>query len=273
MSADTSAPAFASLLAFIESDLGFATSSYNDAYLGRRISARMRRTDCDEFGAYRDRLVADPAERAELLSTLSVNVTSFFRNPAVWDVVREVLAKLSAARGVDRVRAWSAASSDGREAYSLAMLALDDPRVDERRVEIVGSDIKPAILEAARAGEYLASETNDVASQLEPIGDYSPYVDVRDDRFVVAPHVRSMVSFREHDLIRDDPFGTFDLVLCRNMFIYIDSAYKDPILEGIVRSLAPDGFFVVGMTESLPPAYRDTFEPLDRRLRVYHRTG
>ena len=270
MSSDAD-PGFSELLGFIESDLGFATSSYNDAYLGRRISARMRRTRSEDYDEYRDLLGTDPAERAELLATLSVNVTSFFRNPEVWETVREVLADLSQSKGA--VRVWSAACSDGREAYSLAMLALDDPRVDARRVEIVGSDIKPAILEAARAGEYLASETNDLAAQLEPIGDHSPYVTREDDRYVVAPHVRRMVSFREHDLIRDEPFGTFDLVLCRNMFIYIDPAYKEPIVEGIVRSLAPDAYFVVGMTESLPLSFRDRFDPVDRRLRVYRRTG
>jgi chemotaxis protein methyltransferase CheR len=115
--------AFDELLAFVESSLSFATSSYNRSYLDRRISARMRRRDVEEYGVYQKLLRADGEEREALLNALSVNVTSFFRNPEVWEGLREIIAELNEGR---RTRIWSAACSDGREAYSAAMLALDD---------------------------------------------------------------------------------------------------------------------------------------------------
>ncbi|MFB6131734.1 MAG: CheR family methyltransferase, partial [Salinigranum sp.] len=156
-------PDFERLLAYIERSLGFATSSYNDAYLDRRISSRIRRTGAGGYDAYRRLLSGDDAEQAALMDALSVNVTSFFRNPDVWEVLREVLADLSDG---SRTRVWSAACSDGREAYSLAMLALDDPRVDADALEVTATDIKPSIVADAREGVYRASETNDLDTQL-----------------------------------------------------------------------------------------------------------
>ncbi|MFB6131735.1 MAG: CheR family methyltransferase, partial [Salinigranum sp.] len=81
--------------------------------------------------------------------------------------------------------------------------------------------------------------------------------------------VRDLVSFRVHDLIREDPPGTFDLVLCRNLFIYIESAAKEAVFETLRSALRPDGYLTIGMTETVPPGMRSRFEPVEKRLRVY----
>ena len=259
---------FDGLLDYIESELGFATSMYNDAYLDRRITARMRRSDTDGYGRYRRLLAADDGEREALLDTLSVNVTSFFRNPPVWEALRPVLRDITADGDAG---VWSAASSDGREAYSLAMLARDDPGVDADRLSILGTDIKPGILRAARAGRYEASETNDVAEQLRPIGDYDAYVERDGDAFRVRDRVREMVSFRRHDLITDDPPGAFDLVVCRNLFIYIDADAKRTMFETLGSALTADGYLTIGMTETVPPSCRSQFDAVEKRLRIYRK--
>lgn len=258
---------FADLLSYIERSLGFATSHYNDSYLDRRISARMRRSKTEGYDAYCDLLASDEGERTALLDALSVNVTSFFRNPEVWVELREVLAELSGANR--RVDVWSAACSDGREAYSLAMLAHDDDRIDERSVRITGTDIKPSILESARRGRYRASETNDLDEQLEPIGDYAAYVDRHEDCYTVDPSLRRMVTFERRDLIRDDPPDTFDLVLCRNLFIYIDSTAKRAVFDTLGSALTEGGYLTIGMTETVPGDCRDWFDPVEKRLRIY----
>jgi chemotaxis protein methyltransferase CheR len=81
-----------------------------------------------------------------------------------------------------------------------------------------------------------------------------------------------MVEFRRHDLIEEDPPGTFDLVLCRNLFIYIDSASKDAVFRTIGSALDPGGYLTIGMTETVPPSCRSWFEPVRKRLRIYRRT-
>ena len=262
---------FERLLEYVESELGFATSYYDDSYLDRRVSSRMRRTDTEAYDEYHDLLRTDESEQAALLDAFSVNVTSFFRNPEVWEEVRSVLRTLSAER--DRVRLWSAACSDGREPYSLSMLALDDPEVDDERVEIIATDIDREILAAARQGVYRNTRTTDIGEQLASLDEYERYVERDDDQFAVTDSVKDLVSFERHDLINGDPKSDFDLVVCRNLFIYIDAEHKLPILETVSKSLSERGYLVIGKTETLPEKLKPAFEPTARRLRVYRKTG
>ncbi|AQL43086.1 chemotaxis protein CheR [Halorientalis sp. IM1011] len=261
--------AFDDLLGYIQRDVGFETGFYNDAYLDRRITARMRRTGADSYEEYQRQLIDDGGEQAQLLDSLSINVTGFFRNPEAWSGIRDVLRRLTDERRT--VRAWSAPCADGREPYSLAMLALDDPEIDERRLSVLGTDISDDSLNVAREGVYETSQTTDIGDELAPLADSTGYVEQDGDRFQVKDRVKDLVEFENHDLIRGDPKHDFDLVLCRNLLIYIDSEYKVPIFETIEGSLRGDGFLVIGMTETLPYECRDTFEPFDKRNRIYRK--
>jgi len=259
--------AFARLTAFIETELSFATSHYNDSYLQRRFSSRMRRTGSDGYEEYLDRLRSDPDERQALLDALSINVTGFFRNPDVWEGIRGLLRQVSDRKR--QIHAWSAACADGREPYSLAMLAHDDPRIDEEKLRVLATDINESALETARDGVYESSRTVDVGEQLEFLSAYHRYVDQDGDRFRVRDPVRRHVTFERHDLINDEPKSGYDLVLCRNLFIYIDNEYKEPILRTVARSLRSDGYLVIGKAETIPPMLKSEFEILDGRLRIY----
>ncbi len=260
--------AFRSILSYVESDLGFATSHYNDSYLDRRISSRIRRTDSDSYEAYDELIRTDSDEQEALLDSLSINVTGFFRNPDVWGGIRSVLATLSERN--DSVHVWSAACADGRESYSLSMLAHADPQIDESSLYVLGTDISENALETARNGVYEQSRTTDIHEQLSFLDDYEDYVDCRDDgTFHVGSEVREGVSFERHDLINDEPKSGFDLVICRNLFIYIDPAYKAPMLETIGHSLQPDGFLVIGKAETIPPQLKSAYSIHDGRLRIY----
>ena len=261
--------AFHDLLGYIERELDFESGFYNDAYLDRRINARMRRTGHDEYRAYQRHLEGNPEEQDALLDSLSINVTGFFRNPEAWESLREVLVDLTEGHG--RVRVWSAPCADGREPYSVAMLALDDDDIDARRVEVLGTDINADILAAAREGRYETTKTTDIAEELEPLGSPDPYVDRQGDAFTVRDRVREMVSFERHDLIRGEDNREFDLVLCRNFLIYIDADYKVPVFETITGSLVDRGYLMIGMTETLPSEFRDTYDPVAKKHRIYRR--
>jgi chemotaxis protein methyltransferase CheR len=265
-----SAHAFDRLLDYVSDELAFETDFYNDAYLDRRITARMRRTDADSYEEYRRELQASDAEQKALLESLSINVTGFFRNPDAWDEIRSVCRTLSERPG--RIRIWSTPCADGREPYSIAMLVQDDPEIDARNVSILGSDISDAALDAAREGRYKTSQTTDIAGELEPLENADQYVEQDGDEFRVRTEVRDMVDFERHDLIRGDAKSGFDLVLCRNLLIYIDTTYKVPIFETISDSLRENGYLVIGMTETVAHECRDRFEPVDKRHRIYQRT-
>ena len=263
--------ALADILTFVEDELSFATSHYNDSYLDRRVSSRMRRTQCDTYEGYFETLRTDPDEQEALLEALSINVTGFFRNPDVWSGIRAILRRLS--NGTDPVRVWSAACADGREAYSLSMLAHDDPKIDDSLVSILGTDISNPALETARKGVYEESRTVDLDDQLTFLDDYHRYVDVDDRTFRINDEVKRNVRFRRHDLINDDPKSGFDLVVCRNLFIYIDNAYKESMLETIAHSLRSDGYLVIGKAETIPPTLKSAFTVCEARLRIYQRDG
>ena len=259
---------FQDLLSYVERETEFATSYYDDAYLDRRISARMRRCDADSYAEYLDVLGEDDGERAELLDTLSVNVTEFFRDRKVWSGLEDVLTDHADGSGVS---VWSAACADGREPYSLAMLALD-AGLAPWQVDILATDIDRDALARARAGRYRSTRTADIRDQLDFLDEPMEYVE-RDGEhgFVVADHVRDLVTFERHDLITDDPKSGFDLVCCRNVCIYIDKQYKRPILDTVSASLRPDGHLVLGQTETLPSGVKERFEAADTRIRIYRR--
>jgi len=260
---------FQRLLSFIEDEMDFESGFYNDAYLDRRITARMRRTETDSYREYKSLLKREDDERGELLDSLSINVTGFFRNPGAWEALRPVLRDLTAERR--RVRLWSAPCADGREPYSAAMLALDDPEIDASRVEVTGTDINADTLRDARAATYETSQTTDIAEELAPLSDYEPYVEVEGNTFTVRDNVTDMVTFEQHDLIRGKAKRDFDLVFCRNLLIYIDTEYKVPIFNTIRNSLREGGYLMIGMTETLPTECRDAFDPVDKQHRLYKR--
>jgi len=260
---------FLELTEYVEEEMSFATSHYNDSYLQRRLSSRMRRTGTENYAEYLTKLRAEEAEQEELLDALSINVTGFFRNPDVWDGVRDVFRDLSAEN--ERVHVWSAACADGREPYSLAMLARDDPKIDAEGVRIVATDINESALETARRGVYESSRTVDVGEQLDYLSNYHQYVEASGDRFAIRDDVKELVSFERHDLINDGSKSGFDLVLCRNLFIYIDNEYKRPILQTVAGSLTNRGHLVIGKAETIPPQLKSAFEVVDGRMRIYRR--
>jgi chemotaxis protein methyltransferase CheR len=258
---------FDRLLAHLESDLGFESSHYNDAYLKRRIAARMRRVDTDEYETYTDILHTDPEEREALLDSLSINVTGFFRNPEVWEELRTVLRNVSNSSSSTRV--WSAPCADGREPYSLAMLALDDPKIASENFEVLATDISEPALEVARAGVYSASRTRDIEGELSLLSEYEPYLTRDGEEFMVRDRVKDHVRFERHDLLRDGSKSGIDLALCRNLLIYIDTAHKAAVVDTVLDSLVLEGYLTIGKTETVPRECANRLSAVDNRLRIY----
>ncbi|CAI49176.1 protein-glutamate O-methyltransferase CheR [Natronomonas pharaonis DSM 2160] len=262
---------FEAVVRYVADNMAFEPDSYNESYLDRRISARMRRTDCDDYEGYLDILADSEDEQEALLDALSINVTSFFRNPPVWERLRDVLAMLTEEHRT--VNCWSAPCADGREPYSIAMLARDDPNIRERAVEITATDIDAEALAEAREGVYESTRTTDIGSQLEPLSDPEAHVEITDDgtSFAVKDDVKRMVTFEKHDLISGRPKSGHDLVLCRNLLIYIDKSYKEPIFETLTDALREGGFLTIGKSETLPRSFRDAYDPYDRGKHIYRR--
>lgn len=188
---------------------------------------------------------------ADAVEAMTTNETLFFRDRHPFDALRDhVLPELIVERAPKAaLRIWCAACSTGQEPYSLAMMLRESfPELAKWRVEILATDIAPAILERAREGTYSSFEVQ----RGLPVQLLVKCFDQQGDRWQLKPELRRMVNFQSFNLL-DDPtrLGTFDIVLCRNVLIYFDQPTKSAVLERIANRLAPSGALLLGAAESI----------------------
>jgi len=265
---DLSGADFQSLIDYIESDIGFPTSHYNTDYLNRRIRSRMRRSGTETIAEYRQELENCPQEQSELLDSFSINVTEFFRNPPVWDNLQSVLKALHDSKD-GQINIWSAACADGREPYSIALIALVDDEIDASRINILATDINETALEIADRATYEKTQTENIPLQLEYLDGLSQYITENEGVFLLKPPVRDLVTFEKHDLIHGEEKSGFDMVLCRNLLIYIDNTYEPILIESIQNALSTGGFLIIGKSETIPPRLLSGFHSVNNRQRIY----
>lgn len=241
------------LLSYVKSDLGL--SAYKDSYLLRRLRARMIRNGIDSEKEYLNVLKKDKKELKALKDSLSINVTSFFRNPEVWDRLKDIL------NDKQKIKVWSAACADGREPYSLAIIS-DQVGTD---MKIIATDINKDALQKAREGVF-----SDIDEELYYLKDGHNYFNISDGKYIVKPFLQKKVKFTNHDIINSPPPASdFDLVLCRNFLIYIEPENKYIVSEHLMESMKKGSLLVLGKTETLP--IEKNFESVDRVNKIFRR--
>lgn len=214
----------------------------------------------------------NPKLAKDVIEAMTINETYFFRDKAPFDQFRNVmLPKLIATRQNEkRIRIWSAAASTGQEAYSLAMI-IDEcaAKIPGWKIEIVGTDLSDGVLDKARKGIYSQFEvqrglpTPMLLRHFNQIG----------DAWQISEQMRSKVTFRQLNLLQDfSSLGRFDVIYCRNVLIYFDAPRKTDILTRMSRQLAPDGFLLLGASESLIGLKTDLVALPDNRA-LYTRAG
>jgi chemotaxis protein methyltransferase CheR len=193
------------------------------------------------------------SDRGELqrsvVEAMMINETSFFRDAPTFELLRtELLPNLIARRKDERrLRFWSAASSSGQEAYSLAMLIRENfPEPSEWKIEIVGSDISHEMVERSRAGRYQRIEVN----RGLPARLLIKYLTRRGDEWKFKPEIREMCQFQQRNLLSVPTAGwRFDCIFLRNVMIYFPEERRREVLMNVHRSLRPDGALILGLSE------------------------
>lgn len=189
------------------------------------------------------------SDRRAIVEALTTNETSWFRDATVFESFRkELLPRLMAGRGIHQpLRIWSAASSTGQEAYSLAMILTEELGVG-RRFEIIGTDIARTVLERARAGRYSQMEVN----RGLPARYMVQYFQRVGTGWQISPDLQRVVQFRELNLATSFPPGLpmFDVVFLRNVLIYFDTATKKDILRRVRQVMTPGGWLILGTAET-----------------------
>jgi chemotaxis protein methyltransferase CheR len=208
----------------------------------RRIRTHADRRGVASLAEYL-RLLGESAEELDsFLDRVTINVSQLWRNPRQWTVLeRDVLPEL-AAKG--RIRAWSAGSSYGAEAYTVASICR--LAIPTTKVEIKGTDIDRRMVARAREGVFTADDARDAPPEL-----LNRFFDrTEDGRWAAKPEIKRLVSFEAGDLLKVDPLpGSFDLVLCRNTVIYFQEEVRDALHARLACSLRPGGYLIVGATE------------------------
>ena len=260
------------LFATLHEATGVNFAQYKLNTIMRRLGRRMVVNQVTELAAYAAIVRDSAGERDALFRDLLIGVTDFFRDPDVWQSVREhvVLPLVEETRPGGSIRCWVAGCSTGEEAYSLAMSfqeALDAAGRADLDVKIFATDVDPGAIETAARGCYPESSVLDI-----PPDRLSRFFVHCGEIFEVAQSLRRMILFAQHNLTRDPPFTKLDLVTCRNVLIYFQPGLQDKVLAGFHFGLRPGAALWLGSSESLG-LVAPSFRTVDQRARIFRSVG
>ncbi|MDJ0388606.1 CheR family methyltransferase [Roseomonas sp. E05] len=265
------AESFASIAALVKARSGIVLTPDKEYMLDTRLAPILKQEGIASLDALALRL---RDSRSEVLAravteALTTNESSFFRDGKPFDHLRRLLPKLMAMRPPGhRLRIWSAASSTGQEAYSVAMILTD---LGIRQAEIVGTDLSREVVARAREGLFTQFEVQ----RGLPVQYLVKHFRQESGKWRIVPELRSMVRFEERNLLDEHrSLGRFDVIFCRNVLIYFDPPTKGKVLNALAAQLAPDGVLylggaetVLGLTERLiaVPGERGVYAPAVQR--------
>jgi chemotaxis protein methyltransferase CheR len=221
---------------------GLDLTQYKRAQMERRVRTYVdRKGHAADLGDFVHVLRGDKTELDAFLDRVTINVSELWRHPDQWVVLAKHVLPELAAEG--RVRAWSAGSSYGAEAFTLAAVCRD--AIPDGRVAITGTDIDRRMIERARTGAFSAADARGV-----PAAQLRRHFTPEGDGWIAGPELRAMVRFETGDLLRlNKPAGSYDLIMCRNTAIYFTEDIRDQLHQRLAESLRPGGVLLVGATE------------------------
>jgi len=260
------------IIAQLLADTGHDFSLYKRGTIQRRVERRMALGGgSTTMSAYLEGLRNDRVEGGLLADDLLINVTSFFRDPKVFDYLQATaLPELIAAHeGAQNLRVWCAGCSSGEETYSLAMLLSEAVAKSGRNlgVQVFASDVDADAVAQARAGHYPASIASDV-SQARLDAHFSH----DEDGYRVSGALRAMVVFSVQDILRDPPFSRLDMISCRNVLIYLGPEAQTKALSLFGFALRPGGLLLLGSAETTG-ASEGRFALVEKAARLYRQVG
>lgn len=242
-------------------------SLYRPNTIRRRMARRMGLAKTKGLEQYLRFLREHPGEVEALYQDLLINVTSFFRNPSVFETLKKrVFPRLlkSNTQG-DTLRIWVAGCSTGQEPYSIAIAYAEFAERHSASVgiQIFATDVNGSVLDVARTGRYTRLQLAGVsAARLQK------FFVKEADGYRVAKPIRDMVIFAQQNVLIDPPFTRVDLISCRNMLIYFEPALQQKIIPSFHYALKPGGFLVLGSSESTG-LFTNLFSPVDKPGRIY----
>ena len=266
-----------SITNFLFEKRGFDLSGYHVSLVEQQIAVRLKESNCADLSEYGEYLRDNPEEISRLLDILTINVTRFFRDPLVFELIgnlllpRLVQEKLKEEK--KSLRIWTAGCATGEEAYSIAILAAESLQKTgiDIKVNIFATDVDEKSLEKARKGFYDPERLQEIK-----FGLLEKYFIKNNGVYQVIPEIKKRVEFsffdlldRKHNAPPESIFGGFDIILCRNVLIYYQEETQNDILRKLHLSLDEKGYLVLGEVETPCRQYRDRFQRIDENCKIF----
>jgi chemotaxis protein methyltransferase CheR len=258
------------LLEAVHRQYGYDFRDYARASIRRRVWKLVRSEELDSISALQGRVLHDPLAWERFIQGVSVHVSSMFRDPHFFQAFRR--QAIPVLRTYPFIRIWQAGCSLGEEAYSLAILLIEEGLYE--RSLIYATDINEATLRHAREGIYPADLMETYTQNYRQAGgtrSFSEYYTARYELALMRPSLRRQIVFSQHNLVSDGAFNEFNVVLCRNVMIYFNRALQERTHALLHGSLSMFGILGLGAKESLhflplQPSY-EQFEPGEKLYR------
>ncbi|MGC2062429.1 MAG: CheR family methyltransferase [Thermodesulfovibrionales bacterium] len=242
---------FETFFSLLYGKTGYRFNHYKKSVISRRIIRRMYLNGISSVRDYMEMLEKKEPEPASLASDLMIGVTSFFRDRIAWKALRsEVVRKIVSAQDKTPVRVWTPACATGEEPYSVAMLLSSEIELAgvKREIQVFATDVNDRALEKARDGVYTGSVAADIPQDyMKKFFNYSE----DGNSVIVSRGLRDQVVFAKHDILTDPPFSRLDLVICRNLLIYLEPEAQGKCVSIFHYALKDGGYLFLGNAESV----------------------
>ena len=246
---------------------GVDFTHYRQTTIRRRIERRMVVNKVERVEDYLKLLQTSPGEIKALYQDMLINVTSFFRNPKVFDALKaRIFPAIVRNRGKHAaIRIWSPGCASGEEMYSLGICLLEflGERAQETPIQLFGTDVSESSINKARSGWY----PENIEADVTPARLRRFFAKV-DHGYRVNKTVRDLCIFAQHNVLTDPPFSQMDLICSRNLLIYLEPVLQNHVMEIFHYATRPNGFLVLGTSEGIG-AVANLFTPENRTLRIF----
>jgi len=262
----------AELIDLVKKVHGFDFSNYSKASLKRRLN-RVMMIKKLEYYDLKHALLNQPDFFQDFLEEITVNVTEMFRDPSFYKALNnQVIPYLST---YQHIKMWSAGCSSGEEVYSLAIL-MEQNKLRDKSF-IYGTDVNTVVLKEARMGIYSYRNIKSYTENYQMVGLKGTLTDhftVMYDAATIHSELKANTLFSVHNLISDTIFNEFQLISCRNVFIYFETQLQEKLLELFYNSLCPHGFLCLGSKETIrSDTFKKKFKPINQKENIYQKIG
>ena len=257
------------ILDMLHNAMGVDFNFYKQGTIKRRMARRMGLLNLENLESYFEYLQEHPFEIEKLYHDVLINVTSFFRDPESFNILKTlVFPAICENKHPDSpIRIWVAGCATGEEVYSIAISLLEflDDRPIKPQIQIFATDISTVVIDKARSGIYATKLLDDVSPER-----LRRFFVATEGGYQISKLVRNLCVFAQQNLTNDPPFSRLDLISCRNMLIYLEPVLQKKVMPIFHYALNPNGFLMLGSSEGVGSA-TDLFEAADKKNRIYKR--